>query len=71
MRSGFNLGQRRRLELVASIVVVMVIGVTLLADTGEVGFGQSEDSRTTTVSPATSHGPTSSVNGASRGGNSK
>jgi inactivated superfamily I helicase len=42
MRRGTDLGQRlRRPGLVASILAVMAIGVTVLADTRDVGFGQS------------------------------
>lgn len=42
MRRGTDLGQRvRRLGLVASFLALMAIGVTVLADNRNIGFGQS------------------------------
>jgi len=42
MRRGTDLGQRvRRLGLVASFRALMAIGVTVLADNRNIGFGQS------------------------------
>ena len=42
MRRGTDLGQRvRRLGLVASFLALMAIGVTVLADNRNAGFGQS------------------------------